>query len=124
MLTAMSLADGRMEQAKVNHETYRLILQQCYKCIRECNARRVFQTQYAVPAKYIGRQQYKHHHAVAYVRAKLVKGSFGVCAVPPTKTVLLICWGHVRPSTLPKAHHSPVQKSSDTSDLLELLRKS
>ena len=102
MLNAADLAKPRLDQARDNHETYKCILQQCFEVIRACNARRIFQTTFAVPTQVVGRPHYKHAHAVFYVHAKLRQGRFDVRMLPPTNFVLFICWHHTRPTACRK----------------------
>ena len=100
MLRASDLAAPRLSEAKENHQTYKLILNQCYEVIKSHNNRRLFQACFAVPSKVVGRPQFKHEHAISYVDAKLQRGMFAVSRVPPTRNVLLVVWGHARSATL------------------------
>ena len=92
MLTTAELARPLQERGLRNHETYKHILGLCYAAIRASNERRLLFTRFLVPASVPGRPGFKLAHAVAYVRAKLLKGGFGVCEVPPHPHLLHIQW--------------------------------
>ena len=124
MLKVADLAAPRLDEAAANHETYRLILRQCYEVVGGANGRRLFQALFAVPASCSGRPVYKQAHAVSYVHAKLVRGGFLVCRLPPTFAVLLISWGHARPRELPKPKPKPKPHPPARARLVHLLGRS
>lgn len=90
MLKASDLAKVGMDRCKANHDTYKVILDQCYDSIKRCNNMLIYQTQYAVPDKMPGRPVYNQLHAVKYVYRKLQRGGFQV--VPLLPQVLYISW--------------------------------
>lgn len=94
MLRAEDLAKENAERSKMNHETYKLILAQCYECIHRSNVRVQRHMQFAVPDRVGGRPPFKQSHALQYVFAKLRKGGFHVLHVLPHGNVLYISWLH------------------------------
>ena len=124
MLTAADLNGPRLQQAKTNHETYKLLLDQCYQQIRRCNERRVFFTQYAVPNTHPGRPNFKHEHAIDYLEGKLLQGDFVVVRSLSHKNVLTISWQHARATSMPIPQRPATSKPRNDSRLLRLLRAS
>ena len=92
MLKASDLARVAIDRNKTNHDTYKMILTQCYECIKRCNNMFIYRTQYAVPEKWAGRPPFKHMHAVRYVSTKLQRGGFAVVPLMPHDHVLNISW--------------------------------
>lgn len=102
MLKAAELAEPALARSRANHETYRLILQQCYLAIQTSNSRNIFFARFVVPSSMPGRPAFDPKHATAYVLSKLLKGGFRAGVLPPTAQLLHVQWDHARPSTLGK----------------------
>lgn len=100
MLLASDLANKSHERTVTNHETYKLILAQCYESIKRCNGRALKQMQFAVPDRYGGRPPFKQTHALQYLRGKLMRGGFQALHVPPH--ILYISWVHAQPTAAKK----------------------
>lgn len=121
LLTTTDMAKPRLERARQNRETYKLILARCYQAMEGANERRLFFVRFMVPGHVMGRPAFDPSHAVFYVCGKLHKGGFLVRHVPPTGQLLHVEWAHARPSAqdLPAPKPEPRKKPS----LLELLGK-
>lgn len=100
MLKVAELAEPALARSRVNHETYRLILQQCYQAIQGSNNRNIYFARFVVPSSMPGRPAFEPRHATAYVLTKLLKGGFRACVLPPTAQLLHVQWDHARPEHL------------------------
>ena len=92
MLKVTELAAHRTEKGRVNHETYKAILQQCYAVITATNNRHLRLCRFMVPSSMPGRAVYTQSHATSYVTAKLQRGGFTVFALAHNAQLLHIQW--------------------------------
>lgn len=89
LLTINALHDRRVRQAKVNRETYKLILHQIYNRIERRNASRG-SLDANIPLFVVGRPFYDARHAQRYVQSKLAVGGFQTQEVAPGR--LRVSW--------------------------------
>jgi hypothetical protein len=78
MLTVGDVQAVRLERARTNHETYKLVLQRVYDRIRHRSSLNATDLAYAIPPFVPGRPVYDQSHAARYVTEKLQRGGFRV----------------------------------------------
>lgn len=89
LLTINCLHDKRVKRAKVNRETYKIILHQIYNRIERRDASRGA-LDANIPAFLVGRPIYDMSHAQRYVQSKLAVGGFRTHEVAPGR--LRVSW--------------------------------
>jgi hypothetical protein len=89
MLSVDDLCKPLIQRSKVNHETYKLIYNECIEHIKRKHEVGCTITLYDVPSFVLTRPIYTHAHAIRYVTEKLRKGKFDVT---PDGSVLHIDW--------------------------------
>lgn len=80
MLTVGDVQAVRLDRARTNHETYKLVLQRVYDRIRHRTSLNGTDLTYAIPPFVPGRPVYDPSHAARYVTEKLQRGGFRVAA--------------------------------------------
>lgn len=117
MLTASEVQQIRLDRARVNHETYKSILETAYARIRTRASANATGMAFVVPAFVPGRPVYAHDHAVRYVTEKLRRGGFSVQHL--SDNTIFIDWTpqkknrhKPRPSTPPEYQSKPPQSKS------------
>lgn len=113
------------DRARLNHETYKYLYEQCSNVIRERAATRYLPqyVDYKVPALLFHRPPYKHHHAVRYVTEKLQRNGFTVELTHPPDT-LRVTWPPAAPmAPRQRTRPAPKPKKSVLSAKLDALRK-
>lgn len=83
MLTVGDVQAVRLERARTNHETYKLVLQRVYDRIRHRTSLNATDLTYAIPPFVPGRPVYDQSHAARYVTEKLQRGGFRVTGEDP-----------------------------------------
>ena len=78
MLTVGDVQAVRLDRARTNHETYKIVLQRVYDRIRHRTSLNGTDLTYAVPPFVPGRPVYDPSHAARYVTEKLQRGGFAV----------------------------------------------
>lgn len=114
MLTVESLRQKRLERARINHETYKLLYGMCATKINDLNKLKPPVTSFIwnVPPIYPGRPLYDQQHALRYIRDKLLHGGFSITQRPPSQ--LDIRWDKVTqaPARKKKQKHSTPSRST------------
>lgn len=113
-LSVDQLARTNVERSQHNHETYKMLYTRCTEHIHRKHAAGCTEAVWNVPHFVMGRQLYDVHHAVRYIRDKLLLGKFGV---EVHDTTLVITWGQslkdaLKKATRPTGPSSPPSKSS------------
>lgn len=90
MLTVGDVQAIRLDRARTNHESYKLVLQRVYDRIRNRTSLNHTDLSYSIPPFIPGRPVYDLSHAARYVTEKLQRGGFAVTG--GTNGVLLIDW--------------------------------
>lgn len=91
MFSVHELAQDKVEKANHNHETYKMLYEQCIKRIRHAHRNDCTETTWQVPAMVFGRGLFEHSHAIRYVKEKLSRGKFE--AEDIGNGLLHITWG-------------------------------
>jgi hypothetical protein len=113
MLTVGDVQAVRLDRARTNHETYKIVLQRVYDRIRHRTSLNGTDLTYAVPPFVPGRPVYDPSHAARYVTEKLRRGGFAVTAdgsslvvdwsLPATKATARKVAGKKAPAATPAA---------------------
>lgn len=130
MITVDQLARGDVTKSQHNHETYKLLYQQCAKHVKLKHEAGCTEAFWVVPVFVVGRGVYDVNHAVRYICDKLKVGKFRVEVV--SGTTLHIGWEDslrkALKSAVKKQKHvvamQPKQPKESLSESLERLRKS
>ena len=80
MLTVGDVQAVRLDRARTNHETYKMVLQRVYDRIRHRTSLNGTDLTYVIPPFVPGRPVYDPSHAARYVTEKLQRGGFAVTA--------------------------------------------
>lgn len=132
MLTVGDVQAVRLERARTNHETYKIVLQRVYDRIRHRTSLNGTDMTYAIPPFVPGRPVYDPSHAARYVTEKLQRGGFGVStddagslvvdwSLPATKATARKVAGVSRKAQAPAAASTTV-RGGGLSERLEALK--
>lgn len=104
MLTVRELQKQREARARVNHETYKMLLHQVQDRLRLRADNRASDLLWQVPPLVPGRPVYTVSHAARYITDKLRRGGFDVApaAAAADVHVLYISWRPVAPPSPPR----------------------
>ena len=91
LLTVGDVQAVRLDRARTNHETYKIVLQRVYDRIRHRTSLNGTDLTYAVPPFVPGRPVYDPSHAARYVTEKLRRGGF-VVTTDDAGSSLVIDW--------------------------------
>lgn len=105
LLTVTDVQQVRVERARVNHETYKQLLNAVYERIKRRATASATHLTYAIPFFVPGRPVYDPTHAARYITDKLRRGGFQV----ETKDQTLHVDWTPRPAVLPSAAPPPPQ---------------
>lgn len=109
MLTVKELQKQREAKARVNHETYKMLLRQVQDRLRLRADNRCADLLWQVPPLVPGRPVYKVSHAARYITDKLRRGGFDVAPAAPAPDVhvLYISWAATQPRPRPAPARAP-----------------
>lgn len=90
-ISVADLASSNVKKSSHNHETYRMLYEQCISHIRTKHVAGYTETYWIVPEFVLGRGLFDVQHAIRYITEKLKLGGFEVDLVQ-NSTMLHISW--------------------------------
>ena len=119
MSSVQELSRQQLERARVNRESYKVLLGMCQEQIRQRDSFGVKRHMFTVPFMLPDRPPYRPERALQYIVDKLRHG--GYHAVPAGATCVLVDWSHVRPAM--KDLRPAAKATMVSSPLRRLLRR-
>lgn len=114
MLTVRELQEQRHAKARVNHDTYKLLLRQVQDRLRARAENKCTDMVWSVPPFVPGRPVYTTRHAARYVSEKLRRGGFDVSVASSEDVHILYVTWSFRPDTAATRMARPQSSPRDT----------